>query len=104
MNYKIVITPTALKMLGDISDHRIQLKIKENIDGLAEEPEKKGKPLWDDLSGFRSLRTIGQRYRVIYKVERNIITVAVIAIGIRKDGDRKDIYALAKKLVRLGLA
>ncbi len=27
----------------------------------------------------------------------------VVAPGIRKDGDKKDIYALAKKLVRLGL-
>jgi mRNA interferase RelE/StbE len=27
----------------------------------------------------------------------------VVALGMRKDGDKKDIYQLAKKLMRLGL-
>ena len=104
MNYKIEILPTALRMLKDISDQRIQSKIAERIDGLAHDPEKQGKPLWNELAGFRSIRAIGQRYRIIYKVERGIITVVVVAVGIHKEGDKKDIYALAHKLVKLGLA
>lgn len=31
------------------------------------------------------------------------ITVLVVALGIRKDGSKQDVYALAKKLLRLGL-
>ncbi len=104
MNYKIQILPTALKMLKEISDQRIQAKIVERIDGLVIEPEKQGKPLWNELAGLRSIRAVGQRYRIIYKVERHIITVTIVAVGIRKESDRRDIYILAKKLVRLGLA
>jgi mRNA interferase RelE/StbE len=29
--------------------------------------------------------------------------VTVVALGMRKEGDKKDIYQLAKKLMRLGL-
>lgn len=104
VTYKIRIVPTALKMLKDIPDQRIQGKIVDCINKLANEPEKQGKPLWDELKGFRSIRAIGQRYRIIYKIEKGIIIVVVVAVGIRKEGDRKDIYELAKKLVRLGLA
>lgn len=104
MNYKIQIPPSALNMLHEISDKRIQSKIVERIDALAHDPEKQGKALWNELAGFRSLRAVGQRYRIVYRVEREIVTVVVVAMGIRKEGDRKDIYRLAEKLVKLGLA
>ena len=104
MIYKIITSPSALKMLKEIPDRRIQTKISQVIDGLAHDPELKGKALWDELSGLRSIRAIGQRYRIIYKVNRGIVTVYVVAVGIRKEGDRGDVYRLAQKLVRLGLA
>ncbi len=104
MTYKIIIAPTALKMLKQIPDRRIQTKIAQMIDGLENDPELKGKPLWDELSGFRSIRAVGQRYRIVYKAERGIVTVFVVAVEIRKEGDRSDVYRLAQKLVRLGLA
>lgn len=34
-------------------------KIRGRIDGLAEEPEKQGKPLTGELAGYRSLRAAG---------------------------------------------
>ena len=101
---KVVISPTAFKMLKEVPDRRIQAKISQVIEGLTHDPELKGKALWDELSGFRSLRAVGQRYRIVYKVERGIVTVFVVAVGIRKEGDRNDVYRLAQKLVRLGLA
>jgi mRNA interferase RelE/StbE len=55
------------------------------------------------LEGYRSLRAVGQRYRIIYKVEATKVIVTVVTVGIRKDGDKADVYALAKKLARLGL-
>ena len=104
MKYLITIQPTALKMLRNIADTRVRQKLVERIDRLADAPLSIGKPLIKDLSGYRSVRAVGQRYRIIYSVQEAAKTVSVIAIGIRKEGDRADIYALAQRLVRLGLA
>lgn len=103
MTFRIIITPTALAMLKDIADRRIQVKIAAVIDRLAEEPEKQGKPLGSELTGFRSIRAVGQRYRIIYRVANEEVVVFVVAIGIRREGAKTDVYALAKKLFRLRL-
>ncbi len=101
--WKVALTSTAQNMLTGISDRRIQEKIAERIDGLKNDPEKQGKALVAELSGLRSLRAAGQRYRIIYKIEKGEVIVLVVAIGIRKEGSKMDIYQLAQKLVRLGL-
>ena len=103
MKYQIIIAPFALRMLQGISDRRIRKTIRDRIDHLAIEPEKQGKPLIGDLIGYRSLRSAGQRYRIIYKIEGTKVTVHVVAVGIRKEGSKADIYELARKLLRLGL-
>ena len=103
MSYRIVIAPLALNMLGRITDRRIQEGIRDRIDGLAADPDKQGKPLTGDLAGYRSLRAVGQRYRIIYRVEREQVRVLVVALGLRKEGDKRDIYALARKLLRQNL-
>ncbi len=90
-------------MLEAIQDRRVRDKIRDRIDGLAEEPEKQGKPLTGELTGYRSLRAVGQRYRVIYRIEEGKVLVLVMALGIRKEGSGKDIYVLAQKLLRLRL-
>jgi mRNA interferase RelE/StbE len=90
-------------MLDKISDRRVREKVGDAIDALAFEPELQGKPLVGDLKGYRSVRAVGQRYRIIYRVERLTVTVAVVAAGIRKEGSREDIYTLAQRLVKLGL-
>lgn len=101
--WEIELVPSARAMLKSIRDRRVQHKILEAIGRLAQEPEKQGKALTDELAGYRSLRAVGPRYRIIYKVEQDRVIVSVIAIGIRKKGDKRDIYALAQRLVRLGL-
>ncbi len=103
MIYRLEITPTALSMINKVQDRRIRAKIIETIDGLAEDPEKKGKPLIAELDGYHSIRAAGQRYRIIYRIDNEKVIVLVVAAGIRKEGDRKDIYALAKKLIRARL-
>lgn len=103
MTYPIIIEPIALKALADISDRRIQEKIRERIDELAYHPEQQGKPLTGELMGYRSLRAVGQRYRIIYRVERHKVFVFIVAIGLRKEGDKGDVYALVRKLLRLYL-
>lgn len=99
--YKIIITAAARHMLKEIKDRRVLEKIGERIDDLSREPEKQGKPLIDELAGCRSLRAAGQRYRIIYRVEQD--KVFVLALGIRKEGSPKDIYQLAKRLLKLKL-
>jgi mRNA interferase RelE/StbE len=90
-------------MIRGISDARIRGKIAEVIDRLAEDPDKQGKPLVAELSGFRSIRAAGQRYRIIYKIIRKQVVVVIVAASIRKEGHKKDIYQLAKKLLKLKL-
>lgn len=103
MTYRIIISPTALKMLKGISDRRVRDLIVKRIDDLGEEPEKQGKPLIAELSGYRSIRAAGQRYRIVYRVVNDKIMVYIVAVGIRKEGSGRDIYNLAKKLIRLRL-
>ncbi|MBP1748432.1 MAG: hypothetical protein H6Q52_971 [Deltaproteobacteria bacterium] len=103
MKHRIEITPTALDMFKDIKDRRITRQIVERIDRLQDNPEKQGKPLLGELSGYRSVRAAGQRFRVIFKVEDKTVIVVVIAVGLRKEGDKKDIYRLARKMIQLNL-
>jgi len=90
-------------MLACIADRRVRAKLAAVIDRLTEEPEKQGKALLGELSGLRSIRAVGQRYRIVYRVRGSDIIVVVVAVGIRRDGGKDDIYNLAKKLFRLGL-
>ena len=103
MKWQILLTPTALKLLSDISDRRIREKIAAVIDRLTEDPEKQGKALLGELAGFRSIRAAQQRYRIIYQIRGNDVVVVIVAVGIRRDGAKDDIYNLAKKLFRLRL-
>jgi mRNA interferase RelE/StbE len=100
VNWKIVLTPTARRMLAAIGDRRSQKSIAARIRALAVDPEKQGKALTGELRELRSLRAAGQRYRIIYRVERERIVVLVVAVGLRKEGSKKDIYSLARKLLR----
>lgn len=101
--YMIKWTETALKLVEAIPDQRIRRLISQRTDQLAKSPEQQGKPLIGELAGFRSVRTVGQRCRIVYRVERREIVVVIVAVGRRKSGDKGDIYELAKKLLRQGL-
>jgi mRNA interferase RelE/StbE len=102
MAFPIEITPTALEALEVISDRRTRSAIIRRIDALEKEPEKQGKPLRGWLVGFMSTRAAGQRYRVVYKVDNERKRVLVYMIGIRREGSRRDVYALAEHLVQRG--
>jgi mRNA interferase RelE/StbE len=103
VSWRINITSTAIRMLTGITDRHIREKIIAGIDRLAEEPEKQGKAMLGEMAGFSSIRAVGQRCRIIYKVKIQEIIVVVVAVGIRRDGARDEIYNLTKKLLRLGL-
>lgn len=100
MNWRVEIAVDALKHLQGITDKRVRENLFKRIEQLATDPERQGKPLQNELSGLRSVRAIGQRYRIVYRVERERVIVIVVAVGIRRQGDRSDIYEIAAKLIR----
>ena len=102
MKYRILITDTCLRLIERIPDKKIQRSILDRIQKLSEEPEKQGKKLVKDLAGFRSVHAAG-RYRIIYRIDSRTVIIYVLAAGIRKEGDKKDIYKIAKKLLDAGL-
>jgi mRNA interferase RelE/StbE len=101
--FAITWTETALKLVEAVPDPRIRRLIVRPADQLARSPEQQGKSLIGELAGFRSVRAGGQRYRIVYRVERREITVLIAAVGRRRSGDKGDIYELARKLLRQGL-
>lgn len=103
MKWRIKLTVPALKQLAAIKDVRIRENISRRINALENDPEIQGKPLGDELAGYRSIRAIGQRYRILYRLEADRVLVVVVTVGIRKEGDKADVYELAKRLARLGL-
>jgi mRNA interferase RelE/StbE len=98
--FDIVITDEAQGDLDDIKDARTYGAIERKIGGLALEPDKQGKPLGRNLGDYRAVRAAGQRYRIVYQVGMLEGVVTIVVVGIRKEGDRKDAYRVARK--RLG--
>ena len=98
MNYRITLTDEAKAYLMS-RDGKTRTTIARKIEALKESPEKQGKALAGDLTGYRSLHAAG-RYRVVYEVKGEKILVNVIAVGIRKEGSKIDVYETLKKLLR----
>ena len=101
--YTIKLTQIAAEFIAKL-DNKSQQQVLQKIEVLKQYPLKVGKPLKGNLQDYRSIRAVGQRYRIIYQVKENEIEVIIIAVGIRRDGDKKrDIYELMKKYLKIGL-
>ena len=87
-------------MLADIRDRRVRRQIINKLHTLQQNPERIGKPLVSELRGCYSVRAAAQSYRVIYQIASGRLIVVVIAVGIRRQDDRGDIYEVAKRLIR----
>jgi mRNA interferase RelE/StbE len=99
VEYRVIFSVQAQNLFTAIKDRREQSVILTRIEKLKFEPEKQGKALTEELSGYRSIRAVGQRYRVVYKVEQERVVVAIVGIGRRKDGDKRDVYAVTQDLI-----
>lgn len=97
--YQIRLTPLALEMLAEIKDQRHVKILSERIEKLKYKPEKQGKFLTGKLKGYLSIRAVGQRYRIIYQVQRSEIVVIIVGVGLRSEGNKQDIYLRLKKLL-----
>ena len=100
--YKIKLTKIAAHNLEKF-DPGTLIQILAKIESLKAEPILMGKALKGPLKEFRFVRAAGQRYRFIYKIIDEEVIVIIIAVGIRKEGDKKDIYQLMKKYLKTGL-
>jgi len=97
--YEVQYSEEAEEMLANIKDRRVQTKLADLVDSLALDPELRGKALMRDLFGFRSIRAVGQRYRIVYRVDPTALQVTVYGLGLRKEGDREDIYQQMRRVV-----
>ena len=100
--YKIKLTKISARNLGKFDPNTLR-QILAKLESLKAEPILMGKALKGPLKEFRSVRAAGQRYRIIYKIINEEVIVIIIAVGIRKEGDKKDIYQLMKKYLKTGL-
>lgn len=98
--FVVIVNSDAEGDLDAITDTRTYEAISRKIRGLEQEPQKQGKQLSGGLSVYRVVRAAGQRYRVVYQVATLEGVVTVLVVGIRKEGDKRDVYRVAGK--RLG--
>jgi mRNA interferase RelE/StbE len=98
MGWTVYFTQEAEEMLLGVEDRRVRKLLKERAMRLSPHPEMQGKPLGGELAGLRSIRAVGQRYRIIYELFPEDHEVWVIALGIRKAGNRDDVYEATKRL------
>jgi len=86
--YTVELSKSADKSLMSLR-RKDQQRVLLALEGLEKDPFI-GKRLQGPLRGLWSVRVLP--YRIIYSVNKKIITVSVVAIG-----DRKDVYKKARK-------
>lgn len=91
-------SPRALERLKAL-DPKPRGAIAAAIASLADDPHR-GKPLQGVLAGYASIRAVQGRYRVIYLIAAD--HVEVVAVGARRPGDPKDVYAQLARLLAGG--
>jgi len=99
VEYQVRLTAQARQLLLEIKDQREQKLLLERLDKLKHDPDKQGKALSKELVGYRSIRAIGQRYRIVYRVIQDQVLVVVVGLGRRREGDKRDVYVLTQQLL-----
>lgn len=96
MPYKIGFTDLGKSSLKAM-DKKIRQEVRRSMLPLSSQP-KIGKPLIGQFSGLYSLR-IGNRYRIIYRINEETERIYVELVGERKPGRMDDVYQAAKRLL-----
>lgn len=100
--YRVFFTVTAQEMFLKIKNVNTRAAIMNKAKSLSVDPEAQGIALVGPLRRLRRIPAAG-RYRIVYRVVKEKVEVLILAVGLRKQDDKKDIYELAQKLVRMGL-
>ena len=95
MTWKIEVTKTGYECFEKIKNNDPQgfAKLSIKIDKLADDPHKAGIKLSEPLAQYWRLKQ--GKYRVVYKIENDIVTVFIVYAG-----DRKDVYKRLKRFLR----
>lgn len=80
MRWRLVVTPKVEAALRTFPP-QTKRYIRESFEEIRRDP-RSGKPLRDELAGFYSFRT--RRFRIVYQIERRLITIVVVGVGPRK--------------------
>lgn len=102
-HWKVKILSPAKEHMKGIKDRRIQERLASALRRLEDAPAQQGKLLSGELADYHSVRAVSQRYRIIYYLHQDSGIVFVVGVGIRKEGDKNDVYTQTKKLLRRGL-
>jgi len=86
IHYQIIILPTVEKSLSKLPK-KMQLRIQGAITTLASNPLP---PVAKKLVGRDTYRLRVSDYRIIYSIEKNILTVKIISVDHRREAYRKD--------------
>lgn len=85
MAYRVEIRPSVEKVMVRIRDERLQQRLAQAIDGLAENPRPQGIMKMSGYQNRYRLR-VGD-FRIIYEIHDPYLLVVVVAVG-----DRKEVY------------
>ena len=80
-NYKIAIKQSVAKDLRPIPNKDVK-RILQRIEQLAQDPRPPGS---EKLSGEEKYRVRQGNYRILYRIEDEILTVFIVKIGHRRD-------------------
>jgi mRNA interferase RelE/StbE len=97
--YQVILSAQARQLFAQVKDRREQQILLTRLEKLKHDPDKQGKALSEELIGYRSVRAVGQRYRIIYRIEQDQVLVVVVGIGRRKEGDKRDVYEVTRRLL-----
>lgn len=113
MKQRVVLqwTSTAKKQLAAL-EPKVRRGLLDKAEGLrtCSDPRSAYKPLVGPLAGF--YRLTYSRYRAVYSIEEEKLAsgdvlvkiwIQFVAVGIRKERDKNDIYKIAEKMVKFGL-
>lgn len=95
LTHRIRVSRSAVDDLRAL-DRPTRRVVAETIDSLRTDALR-GKELRGILVGCRSVRTARDRHRVVYRIDED--EVAILAIGPRRPGDRRDVYAELARLL-----
>jgi len=89
-----------LRKIGKRYGKKTYEVLRDLIQGLEFEPQKKGEALRGQLHGLHSLHY--SRFCVIYRIEKKDAVVLVVAAGYHESEARTDIYEVLERLVESG--
>lgn len=91
-------------------DGSVRKKFAVQLDALTQTPNTIGKSLSNELAGYKSVRVLGRRYRIVFRVTSDPRgkagagsfvpgVVEVPYLGPREDGSHDDVYNITRQIV-----